>query len=40
MLRYTTEAFGECFRVAVFASGADFRAATQGVPSGIGPLNL
>jgi hypothetical protein len=30
----------ESLRVAVLASGADFRAATNGVPGGVGPLDV
>jgi len=28
------------FRVAVLASGADFRAPTDGIPGGVGPLDV
>jgi len=39
-LAHGVESFGESFGVAVLAAGADFGAAGDGVPGGLGPFDF
>ena len=40
MALHGAEAFGKSFGVAVFTTWADFGAAADGIPGGVGPFNV
>ena len=37
---HSPETLGECLRIAVLATGADLRAATNWIPGGVGPFDF